>query len=209
MKISIFGASGMVGKELVKQALNKGHEVTAFGRNVYSAFTEKENLHLVQGALFDENQVYDALKDSDAVLSALGGSLDGTDKTRSLGMKYITSAMKRAGVQRIIAVGGKGSLNVPDDEDIIMNSPHFPKQFLAVGKEHYKAFEYLKDSALMWTFIGAPDLIAAGPTGSFRTEANYPPVPDNNKINVGDLALFMLDELQKNKYVNQRVGISN
>jgi len=210
MTITIFGATGNVGRELVKQALNKDHRVIAFGRNVYTAgFQENEQLELIQGALFDQNQVYDALKGSDAVLSALGGAFDGTDKTRSLGMKNIVQQMTRAGVQRIVAIGGMGSLNVADDEDIIMNTPSYPKQFLPVGREHYAAFEFLKASELQWTMVCPPDIIEGPPTGLFHTAANYLPEPNHFKINSGDLALFMLNELENAKYVHQRVGISN
>lgn len=63
MKLIVFGATGMLGMELVKQALYNGHEVTAFGRNVFTeGFPEDKHLHLVQGALFDEKDVLQALK---------------------------------------------------------------------------------------------------------------------------------------------------
>ncbi len=58
MQIVIFGATGMVGRQLVKQALFKGHRVKAFGRNVFTEELPKDDLlELVQGALFDEEQV--------------------------------------------------------------------------------------------------------------------------------------------------------
>jgi putative NADH-flavin reductase len=209
MIITVFGATGIVGKQLVKQALFKGYTVKAFGRNVFTAgFPENDLLQLIQGALFDEDQVFHAIQGSDAVLSVLGGAFDGADKSRSLGMKIITKEMEHAGIKRIVALGGKGVLNSPDD-DIIMNAAGYPVEFLPVGKEHYKAYEYLKGSSLKWTFVCSPDIINAEATGLYHTAANYPPVPDNNKINAGDLAIFMLNELLKNAYINQRVGISN
>jgi uncharacterized protein len=209
MTITIFGATGMVGKELVQQALNKNHIVRAFGRNVYtSGFEEHENLRLVPGALFDQGQVYDVINGSDAVLSAVGGSIDATDKTRSLGMKNIVAQMERAGTKRIIAIGSAGLLDATDDE-MIMNMPTFPKQLIPVSLEHYKAYESLKHSKLDWTFVCAPDIIYAGVTGMFYTAAKTLPTPNNNKINSGDLAMFMLNELAKDQYVRERVGISN
>ena len=98
MRVTIFGATGMVGKQLVQQALFKGHSVKAFDRNVFTALDmDTENLELIKGALFDEADVYHAVKDSDAVLSALGGGFDGTDKTRTLGIKNIIAQMKNEG----------------------------------------------------------------------------------------------------------------
>ena len=84
----------------------------------------------------------------------------------------------------------------------------YPKEYVPVGKEHQLAWEYLKESDLDWTFVCPPNIIDAGPTGDYTTNANYPPEKNNYKINAGDLALFMLNEMEKNQYVYQRVGIS-
>ena len=209
MKLIIFGATGIVGKQLVKQALFNGNSVKAFGRNVFTEnFAEDEKLELLQGALFDGSQVYNAVKDCDAVLSALGGGIDGTDKTRSLGMKNIVEQMEKAGVKRIIGIGGMGLLNA-DENTLLIDKEGYPEQYIAVGREHQKAFEFLKTSSLDWTFVCPPNIIDAEASGDFVTNADYPPVKNNYKINAGDLALFMLSELKKNEYVKHRVGISN
>ena len=162
---------------------------------------------MVQGALFDEGEVLHAIKNCDAVLSALGGSITDTNITRSLGIKNIVAQMKKAKVKRIVAVGGMGILNA-DENTLLMEAEDFPKEYEAVTKEHYKAFEFLKASALDWTFVCPPDIVDAGPTGLFITSANFTPSPNVYKINAGDLALFMVNELEKNEYIHQRVGIS-
>lgn len=209
MKLIIFGATGMVGKYLVKQALFMGHEVKAYGRNVFTESMPKDdNLELVQGALFDDGQLFNAISGCDAVLSALGGSFDGTDVTRSLGIKHIVSQMKKAGVKRIIGVGGLGVLNA-DENTYIIDTPEYPAQYIPVGREHFKAYEYLKESGLEWTFVCPPDIKNAEATGSFVTNADYPPTPNKYQINAGDLSLFMLNELQNRAFVQHRVGISN
>lgn len=210
MNIIIFGATGLVGKELVKQALLDGHQVKAFGRNVFveDLPTNNKNLTLIQGALFDAGQVFDAIKNCDAILSALGGSTDGNDKTRSLGIKNIVTQMQKAHIQRIIAVGGFGVLNF-DEDTLILEQENYPAEYVAVGNEDLKAYEYLKASTVDWTFVCAPNIIAAPASGSFTTQANYAPIINNNCIQAGDVALFMLKEIAKNEYVKQRVGISN
>lgn len=199
----------MVGKHLIKTALHRGHTVRAFGRNVYtSGLADNEQLTLIQGALFDEKQVLKAIEGSAAVLSALGGAIDGTDHTRSLGMKNIVSQMETTGVTRIVAVGGKGVL---DDEhgELIIENPTYPRQYIPVGVEHYKALEFLKQSSLNWTMVAPPDIIDAAATGEFHTSATTVPSPNTDKINAGDLALFMVNELEKNLFLKKKVGISN
>ncbi|GAB2812340.1 NAD(P)-dependent oxidoreductase [Ferruginibacter profundus] len=209
MTIIVFGATGMVGKQLVQQALFKGYTVKAFGRNVFSEFeTDTENLELIKGALFDEGEVQDAIKGCDAVLSALGGGFDGNDKTRTLGIKNIIAQMKKNGVQRIVAIGGMGVLNA-DEHTLIQDTENFPKEMIPVGKEHQQAYQYLKESGVDFTFVCPPTIKDHEATGAFTTSADYLPEPNNYTINSGDLALFMLSELEKNEYVKKRVGISN
>lgn len=209
MKLIIFGATGMVGKQLVQQALFGKNHVKAFGRNVFTTdYLQTENLELVQGALFDESEVYNAIKGCDAVISAIGGSMDGTDKTRTLGMKNIVKQMQKAGVKRIVAIGGLGVLNA-DENTLLVDKDDYPAEYKAVGFEHKKAYEILNESGLDWTFVCPPNIINEGPTGSYVTNVNFPPEQNNYKINAGDLAMFMLNEIAKNEYVNQRVGISN
>ncbi len=209
MKLIIFGATGMVGKQLVQQALFMSHQVSAYGRNVYTtAFPDDKHLHLIQGALFDEQEVFNALNGCDAVLSALGGGFDGSDKTRTLGMKNIIAQMKKGGIRRIIGIGGMGVLNA-DEHSLLIDGEDYPPEYIPVGKEHQKAYELLNESGLDWTFVCPPDIINAGPTGEYVTAPNYPPTPNKYKINAGDLALFMMNELVRNEYLKQRVGISN
>lgn len=207
MKLIVFGSTGQVGLQLVKQALWKGHTVKAFGRNVFDLEVNNENLEIIKGALFDAGEVYDAIKGCDAVLSSIGGAFDGTDKARSLGMKNILTQMKKASVSRIVALGNLSILNA-DEDHLILDAEDYPKDYIPVGNEHRKAYEYLKASGLEWTFVCSPDIINDGPTGKYITNKDYPPEPNLNHINAGDLAQFMLNELEKNEYVQARVGIS-
>lgn len=209
MNLIVFDATGMVGRQLINQALWRGHHVKAFGRNVHELLDlENENLELVKGALFDGGEVFHAVKGCDAVLSALGGGTDGTDKTRSLGMKNILAQMQKANVKRIIAIGGMGVLHA-DEDTLWMNTEDFPPELKAVSQEHFVSYQLLKDTSLDWTFVCAPAITDEGPTGSYSTNAGYLPEPNNNRINSGDLAQFMLNELDRNEFIKERVGISN
>ncbi|MEN9569927.1 MAG: hypothetical protein RL172_1158 [Bacteroidota bacterium] len=209
MKLIVFGATGTAGKQLVKQALLNGASVKAFGRNVFvDDFPQADRLELLQGALFDEGQVLHALKDCEVVLSALGGAIDGTDKTRSLGIKNIVAQMKKAGVKRIIAVGGMGVL---EDEEghWLMDDEDFPKEYLAVSQEHKKALECLQQSGLEWTFVCPVMVIDGAATGLYKTAAGHLPVNHSAGVLAGDLALCMLNEITARQYLQQKVGISN
>jgi putative NADH-flavin reductase len=209
MNIIIFGATGMVGKQLVQQALHNGHNVKAFGRNVFMEFeTDTKNLQLVKGALFDAGEVQKAIKGCDGVLSALDGGYDSNDKTRTLGIKNIIAQMKKNNVKRIIAVGDAAILE-NDAGVLLMDEEEYPKEAIPIALEHHQAYQYLKESGLEWTMVCPGHIKDKDATGSFTANADHLPAQNNDRINSGDLALFMLNELQQNKYLRQRVGISN
>ncbi len=210
MKITVFGATGLVGKRVVELALAHGYQVTAFGRNVESLIDKDardDHFTAVKGYVFDASDVSKAVKGADAVISVLGGSIDGTDKSRSLGMKNIIQQMEKNGVKRIVALGGMGVLDDANG-NYLVDSPDYPEQYLAVGQEHLQAYEFLSSSSLSWSFVGAPDIIDAKETGHYTTSANHLPDPNHYTITAGDLAAFMLKEASENQYVNQRIGIS-
>lgn len=209
MHITVFGATGTVGKRIVQQALNRGFIVTAFGRNVERLIDQdnrNEKLIAIKGYILDPKDIAKSLVNTDVVISVLGGSLDGNDKSRSLGMKNIISQMQIKNIKRIVALGGIGVLNA-DDEHLLIDMPDYPEEFVPVGREHVKAYELLNTSGLAWTFYCPPNIIDADETGLFATSINFAPQPNSNQINAGDLALSMLNAVTKNEFVNERVGI--
>jgi putative NADH-flavin reductase len=209
MTITIFGATGMVGKQVMKQALFAGHTVRAYGRNVFELITEEErndNLQLIKGGLFDKSDVEAAVKGSDIILSALGGAMDGADNTRSLGMKYIVEAMEKKGVKRIVAIGGIGCLQA-DADNLVGETESFPEEYKSVTAEHLKALSYLKNSNLDWTFVCPPMINDAKVTGIYETKIDYP--TNSFSINAGDLAQFMLLAATLQEFSKTKVGIGN
>lgn len=210
MIITIFGATGMVGKKLVKQALAQGHTVRAFGRNISNLIDKDlhdDHFVAIKGSVFDGADVSNAVTGADAVLSVLGGSIDGLDKTRSLGMKNIIAQMQKAGVKHIIALGGMGVLNATEN-GLLIDAPGYPEMYKAVGLEHLAAFKSLSASTLEWSFVCAPDILDLDATQQYITKADYPPTPNRFEINAGDIADCMLAELRNNSYVYHRIGIS-
>lgn len=210
MTITVFGATGLTGSYIVKMALWQNHTVRAFGRNVHLLVDEgerHENLHLYKGGVFDQKEVLKAIQKTDVVISAIGGAADEVDRTRSLGIKTIIGAMQEAGVKRIIGVGGQGILN-SEEGKYIFEGDDFPKQYLAVSHEHLKAYEYLQESGLDWTFVCPPQILDMPVTATYQLNKDYP-ATGSGKINAGDLADFMLKEMTRNEYLGCRVGISN
>lgn len=212
MTITVFGATGQVGKHVVSQALALGFTVKAFGRSIDSLIAKdisSDKLQTIKGYVFDEADVHAAVKDADAVISVLGGAFDGKDRTRSLGMKNIITQMEKAGVKRIVALGGMGILNVDEPEGtLLIEHPDYPEQYKPVGFEHLSAFRSLEASGLEWTFICSPDILNQPGNRQYISSANYPPKPNHYQIAAGDLADCMLQCVLNRQYLCERVGIS-
>src|SRR5206468_5131047 len=103
MKLFVIGATGRVGREIVKQALVRGHDVTAFVRSPESVTLKNERLTVLKGNVMDENQLFDTMENHDAVLSALGPRE--VFKPSSLlhdSALATTRAMQRSGVKRLV-----------------------------------------------------------------------------------------------------------
>ncbi|HEX8460333.1 MAG TPA: NAD(P)H-binding protein [Segetibacter sp.] len=210
MLLTVFGATGQVGKKIILYAIAKGHTVRAFGRNVSTLVDEDirdDKFEAIQGSVFDKEEVNAALQGADTVLSVLGGGTDGVDKTRSLGIKIIAGQMQEAGLKRIVALGGSGVLSTRDGRFII-DQPDYPEEFLAVGREHLQAYLNLKATTLDWTFVCAPTIKDEDATENYITSDEFPPSPNKNVITSGDLAHFMVDEAENVQYLKKRVGIT-
>ncbi len=207
MRITIFGATGTTGKRTIDEALAHGHSVRAFGRNVFEVLsTERERLELFKGGVLSRGDVEDALEGADAVISCLGGGIDGTDRTRSLGVKTIVESMKKVGPKRIIAVGSTGVLQA-DENTLRYETPGYPAAFKAVALEHKEAWQYLAHSPLDWTFLCPPEIKDAPPTEEYNLRLDYP-ADGPLWVNAGDIAHFMVNELKVNEWVKCRVGIA-
>lgn len=104
----VFGASGRTGRHLVRQALEEGHEVTAFVRDPARLGLDHARLRVVAGDVMDAARVEEAVADSEAVLSALGHTRTSAKDIQTVGTKNIVAAMHRHGVRRIVSLTGAG-----------------------------------------------------------------------------------------------------
>jgi putative NADH-flavin reductase len=210
MTVTIFGATGMVGKQLIIHALAKGWNVRAFGRQIDDLIDkdlQTDKFTAVKGYVFDAGDVKKALKGSDAILSAIGGAVDGSDQTRSLGIKNIVAQMEKYGPKRIVAVGSVGVLDSEDGNGPRFEHEDYPQEFVPVGREHFAAYRHLKNSTLNWTFMCPPGILDKEADGKFET------IPEGSanswEINAGNLALSMVQAVESSTFIRQRVGIGN
>jgi putative NADH-flavin reductase len=117
MRVTVFGATGKIGRLVVQQLLTAGHDVTTLVRNPAKLTFTHPRLTVLTGQLSDGSAVKEAINGNDAVISALGPSLNSKVSGTQLadGTHHIITAMDAAGVSRFI---GLATPSVPDPHDL-------------------------------------------------------------------------------------------
>jgi putative NADH-flavin reductase len=209
MNILVFGATGGTGRQLVAQALQQGHTVTAFVRTPAKLALQHAHLRLVQGDVLDYDAVRAAMLGQDAVLSALGAPARQTrDTLRSDGTRTILRAMESAGLRRFICLT---TLGIGDSADALPFAykyfivPLFLRHAFADSalQEHY-----IRQSDADWT-IARPGTLTNGPhTGLYQQ--GFAPTANGLQIKIAraDVADFMLRQLHDTTYWHREVSLS-
>ena len=205
-KIIIFGATGTIGTLLVAQALKNGYQVTAFTRKKENVNQTHQHLKSIEGDVLDLISVEKAIHNQDVVLCCLGAGRKGI--VRSKGTENIIKAMQNIGLKRFIC---QTSLGVGDS---VANLNFFWKYIMfgwflkEAHKDHELQEDHIFKSALDWTLIRP----AAFTNGKLTKNYNHGFKPTNKnlalKISRSDVAHFMLQQIDNEKYIHQTPGVS-
>jgi putative NADH-flavin reductase len=208
MNILIFGSSGATGQEIVRQALQQGHHVTAFARTPAKLSLRHDNLKIVQGDATDAASVQSAMAGHDAVLCALGSSPPSKrDPTVMTCARNIVDAMQSSGVDRFIYLS---FLGVPEGRDQLSALfKHFvaPVVLRHPTKDHEEKESMIKQSTLQWTIVRAPKLTGGVLTGTYRAGEDVHARSIVPSISRADVADFMLRQLSDSTYIRKAPGV--
>lgn len=157
MKVTVFGASGKVGRQVVSLALERGHRVTAFVHE-HNPFEDASNLHVITGDIRDKAAVVGALRDREAVISALGSWHRPDKSVLTQGMQTILPAMQAAGIRRIVTLTGANAFWEEDTPSAVDRLGHSILNTLASGILHdsEEHLRLLAASGLDWTCVRSP-----------------------------------------------------
>ena len=216
MKIALIGATGFVGSAILKEALNRGQQVTAVLRHPEKLSIKDKNLKVIAGDVMDTEKLSELMKGNDAVVSAYNPGWSNPDIYNEFlkGSLSIQAAVKKSGIKRLITLGGAGSSYIAPNLQLI-DTPEFPAEWKAGA---LAARDYLnilrKEDQLDWTFVTPAIEMHPGTSGVrkgiYRTGLENPVFDENKKsiISVEDVAVAVVDELEKPKHVRQRFTIA-
>jgi uncharacterized protein len=211
MNIVLIGASGMIGSRIRKELVSRGHRVTAVVRNP-SKVEAGPGVTVVQGDVNDAAALAEVLGGADAVvLSYIPPA--GNEQQLIPATQSLFAAMKKAGVQRAIVVGGAASLFVAP-RVTLLNSGHLPDQWMAIAKAHSDVLDQLRTTnlgaGLDWTYFSPAGLIQPGErTGKFRLGKDDLVVDGKgeSRISAEDFAIALVDELERPQHLRARFTI--
>jgi uncharacterized protein len=211
VRVALIGGTGFVGSPIRDEALRRGHDVTLLTRDP-GRVEPYERLHSVATDVFDPTQVTARVRGHDAVASAFNAGWKNPrlydDYLR--GTRAIIAGVKASGVRRLLIVGGAGSLEVSPGVQYV-DTPDFPVAAKAGALAAREALHMIrKEPELEWTFVSPPYQLEAGPrTALYRSGRDAPIVGANRRsyISVADLAVAIVDELERPRHIRERFTV--
>lgn len=208
MKLLIFGSTGGTGRELVKQALDQDHEISAFARSPEKLDDiAHANLEVVRGDVLDLNGVENAVAGHDAVLCAIGAGA-GRTTLREEGTRNVVQAMEKTGVRRLICLSSLGVGESRANLSFFTKYVIVPVFLRHAFADHERQEAVVKESSLDWTIVRPPHLKDGPRTGEYRHGFPTTDKDIEGKISRADVADFMVKELTDATYLRQTPGVS-
>jgi putative NADH-flavin reductase len=206
MKIVIIGASGFIGSAILKEALDRAHTVTAIVRHAEKITTTHPQLTVKEADVTKD--ISPLLQGHDAVISAYNAY---DSETYLTAINAIINSIKKAGVKRLLAVGGAASLEIEPGLQLL-DTPEFPAEWKAGASATRDAFYVIKEQDdLDWTVLSPAMMIEPGPrTGTFRLGKDQVVADEkgDSKISTGDYAVAMIDELERPTHIKERFTLA-
>jgi putative NADH-flavin reductase len=212
MHIALIGATGFVGSALLTELLQRGHQVTALARNP-AKLAAAAGLKVVAADARDAAQVAAAVAGCDAVLSAYNPGWGEPQIYQQFldGFAAIVEGTERAGIRRFVMIGGAGSLHVAPGVQLV-DTPQFPAEWKQGALAARDALERLRGvTALDWSFVSPPAMLAPGPrSGRYRLGGDALPMDGDRPagISVADLAVAVVDELERPQHLRRRFCVA-
>lgn len=208
MKLGVLGATGRTGLQLVRQALEDGHTVTALVRDPAKLGELRERVQVIQGDATDAAAVGKLVQGQDAILNALGPVKGGPRDLLAVNARHLVVAMGQHGVRRVVVEGGAG-MRVPQDH------PGFGGRAIAfiigrliaaqVADKRAQMAALQAAPGLEWVIIRAPVLTDGPLTRTYRL--GYPDMGPGAQISRADIAHAMLGQLTRDEWLGQAPAI--
>ena len=206
MNITIFGATGTIGRLVVEQALAAGHDVTAFTRDAARVTAAHDRLQVVEGDVTDPAASLPAVKDADAVVVALGAGRKG--EVREAGTRGVVAAMQQAGGGRLVVQSTIGVGSSRPNLNLWWKYAMFGALLRPAYADHVRQERVVAESDLDWTIV-RPAAFADQSPGPVRHGFDGSESGLRLTIARADVAAFLLTQVQDPTYLRRPVSVSS
>ncbi|KOO47350.1 NAD(P)-dependent oxidoreductase [Viridibacillus arvi] len=209
MKIGIIGATGKAGNFILKEAVSRGHEVTAIIRS--ASKLEAENVAVIEKDIF--SLTTEDVQEFDVIVNAFGAPA-GEEHLHVEAGRNLINILQDARDTKLFVIGGAGSLFVDPEKTVtVMSTPDFPAIYLPTAENQGKNLEDLKASSITWTFLSPSAFFdPEGPrTGQYIAGIDHLLVNTKGEsyVSYADYAIAVLDELENPKHLNERFTVAS
>jgi putative NADH-flavin reductase len=213
MRIIVFGANGRVGSRVVAEALERGHDVTAVVRDPENHSLQGDGATVVRGDATEPASVAELAAGHDLAISAVGPGSSGDLEAVPAAARALLEGLSRAGVPRLIAVGGGGTLEASPGVRVL-DTPEFNEAWKPGSLKQAEALEIYRAATtdIDWTYLSPPFVLAPGErTGTYRLGEDRLLVDDegNSSISMEDFAVALLDEAESAAHVRRRFTVAS
>jgi putative NADH-flavin reductase len=210
MKITVFGATGGTGEQVVRQACAAGHDVTAVVRDPARLSFQAPALQVVRVDVMDPAAIGPTVAGRDAVVSAIG-SRQGRSPTTVCAdsARAIIAAMSRQGTRRLVVVSNSG-MHTDDQDGVVVRTvvkPLLGRVLKYAYADMQRMEELVRAADLDWTIVRPPRLTNAAPTNTYRTAVNKN-IPGGSVISRADLAAHILHCLTDPTTIRAAVSVA-
>ena len=206
MKVVVFGSTGGTGREVVRQALEAGYEVTAVARNPSAITMHHGRLKVLRGDVLVPEAVLQAVRDQDAVVFTVGAADRSPTKIYSVGVRNILFAMRDVKVRRLICVSASGL-----DPGVWIQKLIAKPLLWWIFKHGYTDMSdmetIVKAGDTDWTIIRPPRLTDGGYTGKYQIAINKQ-LTSSWFLSRADLADYMVKHLQDSSIYRSTVELA-
>ncbi|MGB7452167.1 MAG: NAD(P)H-binding protein [Lysobacterales bacterium] len=218
-RILVYGATGKVGSQVVNEALNRGHIVTAVSRDPSRITLGHDNLTAVKGDVLDLESVAILVAGQDVVITSvrgvLGKSKDPNDAVPRIAVENVVNALRDMGqpAPRLIHVGGSGSLEVKPGVVYADTLPmiFIPRKLQTEIEGQVLALEFLRSvTDVDWTYATPAKNFTNGKrTGVFRIAGDQllESSSGRSRISRADFAVALIDEVENAQFIQQRFSV--
>lgn len=209
MNILIIGATRGIGLQLLERAVARKHSVTVLARNPAKISLQHERLRVVPGDILDPASVRRAMAGQQAVCSCIGISFTRQPVTVfSEGTQNVLAAMQEAGVKRFVCITGIGAGDSRNHGGFLYDKIFQPLLLKTIYEDKDRQEALIKASATEWIIVRPALLTDAPPQGRYRALTDLAGVTAG-KISRADVAEFMLDQLDSDRYLRQAVLLTD